>query len=170
MNSDPVVRFSEQVLKWNMCFDVFGLIRRDALDRTEGMGGFSHGDGVLLAHLALLGPSKMISEVLFLARQHPGQSMQQFGKDEGGNDYHSYAAWFDPKFDGRLTFPHWSIIGAYRRVVGMTGGWSFVDRARLHWVLGRRMRKDVRLLTHDLLFGLRFCAHRVRLRLSSSAE
>ena len=163
---DPVVRFAEQVLRWNLCYDVFGLIRREALDRTEGMGNFSHGDGVLLAHLALLGRSELIDEPLFRSRQHELQSARQFGHDGGGNDYHDYAVWFDPSLDGRLTFPNWSIIGAYHRVIRLTDGLSARDRARLEWVLARRARQDVRLLAGDAAYAARFGTARLRGALS----
>ena len=130
-NDDPVVRFSELVLQWNLCFEVFGLIRRRDLDRTNGMGSFSHGDGVLLAHLALLGRFEFIDEPLFLNRQHAHQSMKQFGFDGGGNDYRAYAVWFDPKLRDTLTFPAWRIILEYQRTIRQTRGLTWAQRARL---------------------------------------
>lgn len=167
-NDDPVIRFREQVLTWNLCYEIFGLIRRSSLDATEGMGNFSHGDGVLLAHLALLGPYGHVDGPVFTSRQHDAQSARQFNTDGGGtgHDYHEYAVWFDPSLKGRLTFPNWAIIGTYRRAIGLTVGLSVRDRIRLEWAMLRRMRKDVRLLLADLRFAVAFIVDRVRAKLA----
>jgi signal transduction histidine kinase len=53
---------------------VFGLIRKDALDRTAGHGDYISADYVLLAELALQGQFWEIPEPLFLRREHPGTS------------------------------------------------------------------------------------------------
>jgi glycosyltransferase involved in cell wall biosynthesis len=53
---------------------VFGLIRRDALERTRGHGSYISADYILLAELALLGQFWEIPEPLFLRREHPQMS------------------------------------------------------------------------------------------------
>ena len=88
------------MLEEHKCFQIFGVIRRDALERTGLIGRYAHGDGVLLAHLALLGRFVEIPEYLFLPRRHPEHSMRMIG------DYWSYAAWFDPAHGRKLIFPH----------------------------------------------------------------
>lgn len=149
-DADPVVRFRELLLPWQMCFEVFGLIRMRHLQMTEGMGAYGHADGVLLAHLGLLGPFNQIDEVLFYSREHPEQSMRQFGSSKaGGNDYHAYAAWFDPSARGRLLMPRWRMMWEYQRVLRAVGTLSAAQQARCEWVLLRRMRADVRHLVGD---------------------
>jgi len=98
----PVDRFSA-LLAGHRCYEIFGVIRRSALAGTPLIGRFNHGDGVLLAELALRGPFAEVPEPLFLARRHPGQSMQML------DDRAAYAAWFDPRLRGRRVRPHWRI-------------------------------------------------------------
>ena len=52
---DAVTRFFDLV-RGHRCFEIFGLIRRDALAQTDVMGDYGHSDGVILAHLALARP------------------------------------------------------------------------------------------------------------------
>ncbi len=165
-NADPVVRFREQTLTWNLCYEVFGLIRRSALDATEGMGNFSHGDGVLLAHLALLGPFTSVPDAVFISRQHSEQSARQFNTEGSGtgHDYREYAVWFDPSLKGKLTFPNWAIIGAYHRTIKLTEIMTPRERLRLEWAMIRRMRIDARLLLADLSHGGRHTVASVRRR------
>jgi glycosyltransferase involved in cell wall biosynthesis len=159
-NPDPVERFREVVLRWHLCYEVFGVIRRSALDRTAGMGGFSHGDGVLLAHLALLGPYGFVDQPLFLSRQHEQQSMKQFGHEGGGNDYRRYAVWFDPALEGVLTMPNWRISREFAEVV-LAVPMPALDRLRCALIVARRMRWDARLLVKDLLFASRWVVARL---------
>jgi glycosyltransferase involved in cell wall biosynthesis len=166
-NPDPVVRFAELLLKWQMCFEVFGVIRMEHLRRTAGMGNYSHGDGVLLGHLGLLGPFERVPEVLFHSRKHPGQSMQQFGQEGGGNDYHAYLLWFDHTRTGKLVLPNWKIIREYQRTIWATP-MDVRRRARCAWVLLRRMRWDARHLVRDLRHATRFLIERVRGRRSAT--
>jgi glycosyltransferase involved in cell wall biosynthesis len=50
---------------------IFGLIRREALERTRGHGTYVSADYILLAELALQGQFWEIPEPLFLRREHP---------------------------------------------------------------------------------------------------
>jgi glycosyltransferase involved in cell wall biosynthesis len=54
--------------------ELFGLIRRSALERTRLMDVFLTADYVLLAELALAGEFWQVSEPLFSRREHPGAS------------------------------------------------------------------------------------------------
>jgi len=101
-STNPVIRFSE-LLKGHMCFEIFGLIRRDILTKTQLIGGYAHGDGVLLARLALLGRFEEIPEYLFFTRRHQQQSIAM------GTNYQPYAVWFNPKLRNRLVLPWWKI-------------------------------------------------------------
>jgi hypothetical protein len=94
------MRFKE-LLIGHKCYEIFGVIRMDALLKTSLMGGYAHGDGVLLSRLALLGRFSQIKENLFFTRTHSGQSMAMIG------DYRKYAAWFNPIHKKRFVFPYW---------------------------------------------------------------
>jgi len=56
--------------------ELFGLIRRSALERTRLMDVFLTADYVLLAELALAGEFWQVPERLFSRREHPGASRQ----------------------------------------------------------------------------------------------
>lgn len=102
---DPSVRFSEMMREGGRCYEIFGLIRRSQLLQTGMIGCYYHGDGVLLAHLSLLGRFKELPEILLYLRRHDHQSMYVFGVAcrEVTPDYEAYAAWFDPRNDAGIS-------------------------------------------------------------------
>jgi glycosyltransferase involved in cell wall biosynthesis len=141
------IRFAS-MLEEHKCFQIFGVIRREALERTKLIGLHAHGDGILLAHLALLGRFVEIPDYLFLPRRHNEHSSMMIG------DYWSYAAWFDPAFSGKLMFPHWRMFREYLRVV-MSPPLSPRERAETLTALLRVVRHRWRLLRGDILYHLR---------------
>ncbi len=58
-------RFGQLMLRKHACQHVFGVIRRDALEKTDLIGPFIGSDRVLLTHLALLGRFERIPKPLF---------------------------------------------------------------------------------------------------------
>ena len=113
----PHQRFGELLLG-HRCFEVFGLIRSDILKKTALIGNYGHGDGVLLAHLALFGRFEEVPDYLFLARKHAEQSMYVYGVyDNTQIDYNEYANWFDPNNKDRLAMPCFRLLREYFRVV-----------------------------------------------------
>lgn len=151
-NPDAGKRFRALLLDWSLCFEVFGLIRRETLLQTPVMGNYGHGDGVLLARLGLLGRFEAVSEYLLYSRKHRKQSMREFGYEGGGNDYHRYTVWFDPDKAGKLLFPNWRILGEYYRSIWMSPQ-SLYTRLYCHLVVARWFRNSVRNLSKDLLIG-----------------
>ncbi len=140
--ADPVERFA-RMLRGHKCYEVFGLIRTATLRQTDLIGHYAHGDGVLLADLALRGRLREIPEPLFLARSHESQSMAMV------LDYHAYTGWFDPAKAGRLVFPCWRILREYLRVIGRApisarqrlACYRHVAAWCVHW--RRRLRGDL---------------------------
>ncbi len=114
---DPVIRFFD-LLRGHKCYEIFGLIRRSALAQTEVMGDYGHSDGVVLAHLGLIGRFHAINSATFYPRRHATQSMAAYGVyDDGSIDYHSYTAWFAPHKAGSLMLPHWKIATEFMRSI-----------------------------------------------------
>lgn len=109
-SAQPAQRFRE-TLRGHRCYEVFGLIRADVLRKTKLIGNYAHGDGVLLADLALRGRFHELPERLFFPRTHTTQSMNMT------LDYHAYTLWFDPTKAGRLIFPCWRILAEYVKTV-----------------------------------------------------
>lgn len=143
----PAERFRE-TLRGHGCYEVFGLIRMDALRQTRLIGNYAHGDGVLLAELALRGRLREIPEPLFLSRTHAEHSMAMV------LDYHAYAAWFDPKNAGRLVFPCWRILREYLRAVNRAPI-GFAQRPRCYRVIWAWCIEWRRRLRGDLTFAVR---------------
>ncbi len=159
----PVIheRFRELTLAWSLCFEVFGLIRADAIRKTGKMGNYGHGDGVLLAQLGMLGRFHEIPDSLNFSRKHAGQSMKVFGlSEQGGNDYHRYSAWFNPSLANKLIFPNWKIFKEFYRTIWL---YPIGLRARIicHWIMLRWLRQHARNLLLDLAAAGRFLKRKI---------
>jgi hypothetical protein len=91
----PWQRLLHVVNQWGLCNPVFGLMRRDALERTGLIRPYVSSDVSLLAELALLGEMWELDEALFLRRVHDRSS-------RGGQlSLAEVARWFDPAASGR---------------------------------------------------------------------
>ncbi len=92
MAPDPAVRFEAVMSRIVMCVEIFGLMRRSALERTSLQGPFGGADKVLLAQMSLLGRFWLGEEVLFYRRCHA----RQFSASASG----AYRAhWFSAQRD-----------------------------------------------------------------------
>lgn len=111
VDSDDAAERFRETLRGHKCYEVFGLIRTDVLKKTDLIGLYAHGDGVLLSDLALRGKFCELPEPLFFPREHDTQSMAMVW------DYHAYTAWFDSGKAGKIVFPCWRILREYIRVV-----------------------------------------------------
>ncbi len=71
-SDDPVRRFARWVLPLaRNNSPIFGLIRREVMERTPLHGDFIASDRVFLAAITLLGRSRIVPETLFFNRDHP---------------------------------------------------------------------------------------------------
>lgn len=95
----PNVRFRDVACIPHRCFEVFGLIRREALAPTRLIDSFVGSDRVLLARLALMGRFVELPEELFVSRRHGGQSVKI--------KFRARAAWFDPRRPNQVVLPQW---------------------------------------------------------------
>lgn len=102
---DPVERFGEVLMRPHPCFQIFGVIRRDALATSPLIGSYSGSDRVLLAELALHGRFVEIPERLFLHGEHEDRSVNAHLYE------HERYGWFDPRLAGKTTFPYWRLVG-----------------------------------------------------------
>ena len=103
-------RFRQQ-MRGHQCYEIFGLIRRAALQLTPGMGNFFAGDAALLLRLVLLGRFCEIPDHLFYSRQHESQSEKLRGR------WQAYMSWFDPKHADKITLPYWRLLVEYISIV-----------------------------------------------------
>jgi glycosyltransferase involved in cell wall biosynthesis len=146
------VRFHDAVLYKGRCHLIFGLMRREALQRVPAYGDYSHADGVLLARLIMLGPFLHIDEPLQLMREHLAQASTTYGvKSAAGMvDYLAWRSWFDPKYEDRLGFPYWRILGEYARSLVAVPDVAMTDRVRClggvwasAWASKGQLRRDL---------------------------
>lgn len=71
---EPATRYGDVLLNMRWCFEVFGLMRAEALQQTSRIGPYYGSDKVLLAELSLMGRLKQLPEPLFFRRCHIEQS------------------------------------------------------------------------------------------------
>jgi glycosyltransferase involved in cell wall biosynthesis len=77
----PHKRFGEILLDTFWCFEIFALIRRDAMMLTYPKRAYYGSDKVMLAQLSLLGRFVEVPEVQFFRRAHHGNSTNLTIKD-----------------------------------------------------------------------------------------
>jgi glycosyltransferase involved in cell wall biosynthesis len=104
--ANAVTRLRAVLERPDICWPVFGVIRRDVLLHTPRIAPYSSSDLGLLAELALHGRFAELPEVLSFHRNHPDQSVQRYEheRDRG--------AWFAPHLEDAITFPLWRLAGA----------------------------------------------------------
>ncbi|MEA3411740.1 MAG: glycosyltransferase [Pseudomonadota bacterium] len=147
-------RFAELVLSRHNCYQIFGLIRSDALRQTRLIANYTGSDRNLLAELSLMGRFIEVPGVLVYYRQHPGRSMSQYP------DRHERNAWFDPKLKGTVSFPAWRRGTEYFKSINRSS-LSVRDRALCHmtlirWFLSRSSEgpRNFKLLAQDLAWAV----------------
>lgn len=156
-SSDLQQRFAALLLSSDMCYEIFGLIRSEILAKTELMGNFGHGDGVLLSRLSLEGRFYEIPENLLLVRSHDEQSMATYkGTDKYGRpDYYSYTDWFDSSKKGKLVLPNWKILYEFSKTPWQAS-LKPSDRAYCHLHLARWSKRHWRYLVSDLNYAVKY--------------
>ncbi|NET02803.1 MAG: glycosyltransferase [Sphaerospermopsis sp. SIO1G1] len=121
----PEIRFHELLTK-HFCYQLYGVIRKTALDKIPPMGGYGNADGIFVLRLAMQGKFYEIPEYLFFARCHDQQSLSMFFPNfllftnnnpqyslDDLPDFYQYSVWFDSSNQGKLLFPHWRILKEY---------------------------------------------------------
>jgi glycosyltransferase involved in cell wall biosynthesis len=93
------------------CFEIFGLIRREALSKTDLHQSYHDSDRALLAELALLGKFVWVSDARLYNRDHPQRSIRIASRRER-------LRWQDARLSGRTSsMPRWSLLRHCMRMV-----------------------------------------------------
>ena len=118
VSSDPRIRFTE-TLYGHRCFEIWGLMRTEALKRSGLIRIYNHGDGVLLSELALAGRFALLEQPLISVRLHERQSMHVYGvtKPNEGPDFDAYTAWFSGRTARRRPKSHSDRFIDYLRMI-----------------------------------------------------
>lgn len=142
-------------------YPVFGLVRKEVLEKTNLIESFVASDFVLLAKLSLLGRFQEIPKFLFSARDHVDRSIR-------AQPMHKRSGWFDTRKQGKISFPRWRLLAEYYATIGTTD-LPRGERVRCLLVLAKWSAKRWKqLLVKDSLRAVETLLKRVYFKLSSS--
>jgi glycosyltransferase involved in cell wall biosynthesis len=128
-SADPSDRFAAVLCNVDWCFEIYGLIRRAALERISIMPSYYGGDKVLLAELSLIGRYHLLGEPLLRRRCHPGQS--------SAPQTSRYRSMWISGRRGQFVPPQMMLMAAYLRGV-LWAKLTAAQRARCFSAIGRR--------------------------------
>jgi glycosyltransferase involved in cell wall biosynthesis len=119
-------RFREMAWYEHLCFQIYGLIRSQALASTPVMGCYTGGDNVLLARLALQGRFERIPDYLLLNRAHgrrstrvlPARMLEKRWRLTNHIGWLPPYEWWDTRAKGKITFPYWNLFREYLKSIG----------------------------------------------------
>jgi len=145
-NPKPYLRFLSQI-RGHQCYEIFGLVRAEALKRSSLIGNYAGGDAVLLLSLCLMGKIYEVNEYLFYSRSHQDQSTKM------QKNFRKFSIWFDPKRQYKLVFPYWRILLEYIKAVNRSSLNEFERSLCYIMIFGWSTRRLKRLL-NDLIVAL----------------
>ncbi|MFZ3167693.1 MAG: glycosyltransferase family 2 protein [Candidatus Methanoperedens sp.] len=145
----PQDRFGYLIYFNHFCFDVFGLIRSDALRKTRLIKSYPGSDRALLAELSLIGRFYEIPQFLFLHREHEERSTKAY------SNLQLRAGWFDTSKEGKITLPRWRIFFEYLISVNHYS-LGMYDRACCYAHLGNWLRMYYRGMAKELIFAFKY--------------
>jgi glycosyltransferase involved in cell wall biosynthesis len=164
---NPVIRFQEMLLNDHMCYQIFGVMRRDALLQIPPQGSYVNSDGVLLAQMSFLGRFYEDPGFLFISRRHDNQSSQTLPvrlkkrRFRLTNRHGTLPCpeWWDPHKTKSLEYPEWRQLKEYHGSI-MRAPITSMQRLRsllllVPWVLKhfRRMMKDLLIAADQVLYN-----------------
>ncbi len=158
-HADPSIRFTSNINLKHFCTDVFGVIRKDILEATSLIGNYPDSDRVLLAELALHGEFYEVSELLWVHRVHPNNSVSQYP------DRIDRYKWFDPSHH-HFHLPYWREVTEFYKIVKRSSLTIKMKKdcytAIVRWILQnhRALRSD---LTHFSKSILKYLLRRKKL-------
>lgn len=145
----PQDRFGYLIYFNHFCFDVFGLIRSDALRKTRLIKSYPGSDRALLAELSLIGRFYETPQFLFLHREHEERSTRAY------LNLQLRAGWFDTSKEGKITLPRWRIFFEYLISVNHYS-LGMYDRACCYAHLGNWLRMYYRGMAKELIFAFKY--------------
>jgi len=157
---DPVKSFREMLVNDHGCYQIFGVMRREALLRIPPQGSYVNSDGVLLARMAFLGRFYEDPEFLFTNRHHERRSSQTLPvrlkkrRFRLTNRFGTLPCpeWWDPQKARNIQFPEWRQLSEYyqsivKAPIGIRG------RIRTLALLAPWIAKHFRRLMKDILIA-----------------
>jgi glycosyltransferase involved in cell wall biosynthesis len=154
-DSRPGERFADILARTTSCIEIFGVIRRSALEQTRQFLPFAAADRILLAELTLLGHFVEVPAELFLHREHEGRSIRQTSTAAARD------AWFDPSRADQIALPTWRLGWEYARVVRRSS-LPRSERTEAYRGLARWLASRRRLLADNLVDAVHDRVERAR--------
>ena len=146
----PSKRFKELIDLKHWCIDIFGLIRKEALNQTSLIQNFVGSDRNLLVELGLIGRFYRIPEELFYHREHIDRSTHT-------KTIHDRIEWWSPELSKRYHMPHWQMFLKNFKSIKMFSNLPIEPLkcylALLDWLLKywRKLYWDVKVVARNTL-------------------
>lgn len=103
LDLDPVDRFMNAIINSGTCFPIFGLFRREALQKTMLHLPYYGSDRALLAEAAMIGPFGLAPRAIFYNRDHGNRSINI-------NDKLARSIWQNGKKSRRTAAEHLNLL------------------------------------------------------------
>ena len=136
---DPAERFRQVLWSLRAIYPIYGVIRTEALRRTQLFRGHSGSDRILLAELSLLGQLYQIPELLLYERETLSSRSNR------------KPSFFDTANKDRPPFKHWRLCSGHIGVVLRSRQLTGAQKADLvRSILARYAIRDGRLMLADV--------------------
>ncbi|HTF69605.1 MAG TPA: glycosyltransferase family 2 protein [Edaphobacter sp.] len=167
-SDDPVIRYRDTLLNDHMCYQIFGVMRRDALLQLPPQGSYVNSDGILLSQLSFLGKFYEVPEYIFTSRRHQAQSSKTVPVRVKGRRFRltdrfctlPCPEWWDPQKATRVTFPEWRQL--QEQILAIVNA-PIAPRQKVQafallapWIVKhfRRMMKDLVVAADQVLYNV----------------
>lgn len=144
---DSLIKFGQKF------YEVFGLIRKEPMMKTDLIKPFARGDGIFLIQLSLLGRFIQIPEFLFFPRKHDEQSMVM------AKNFRKYAEWFNPSLKKKRNYPLLRMHLEYFRSIRKSP-LKTKEKLKCYGITIKYLQKRHRSLLRDALYYVRSKNHR----------
>src|SRR5450755_2233909 len=151
------------LLNDHMCYQIFGVMRREALLRIPPQGSYVNSDGMLLAQLSFLGRFYEDPGFLFTSRRHSRQSSQTLPVRLKKRRFRLTNRY------GTLPFPEWRQLREYYGSI-MRASITIKERNRCLLLLAPWIVKHFRRMMKDLLMAADQVLYNFQMSRASDAE
>jgi len=152
--AEPVERFWQMVNQGHNCAEIFGVIRREVLAKSQLIRDYTDSDRTLLAQLALAGRIYQEPTVRFYRRVHPMKS------DKAYTSFNDRAVWFNPDNRNRIVL---SASNQFRDllVAIIRSELTFRDKTRCMYYLAKAAKWNFGMYRQEFAWVIQRLFHKV---------